>query len=403
MIGAGPSGSECAWRLARAGYEVLVVEEHLRAGEPVHCTGVISAQAYAAFDLPRSAIQGELIAAELTSPGGIVLHVPLNGSRAYTVDRREVDLALAQRANEAGARFCYDTRVRGLAVDRAGVTVTGAHSGQPWRERARAVVLATGARSGLPRQVGLASAREHAHGAQAEVPVASPATMRVWLGHRLAPGGFGWVVPGKPGWSRVGVLTAERPRAALRKVARRAFNGTGDRLSEADGSKLLSDGSGFCPTDGEITVHPIPSTPRHPTCGDRVLSVGDAAGQVKMTTGGGVYYGLLAAQLASEVLAEGLARGRLGTSHLARYERLWQEVLGPEQRAGQLLRRLVSAAADETLDEIFRGAERRGLSRYLLELVDFDWHARPAVGLMLAMLGAAPEGRGLKWLGKLLR
>jgi flavin-dependent dehydrogenase len=133
-----------------------------------------------------------------------------------------------------------------------------------------------------------------------------------------------------------------------------------------------------------------------------VLSVGDAAGQVKMTTGGGVYYGLLAARLASEVLAEELARGRLGARHLARYEKLWQELLGPEQRAGQLLRRLASSVSDETLDGIFRAAERRGLSQYLLDLVDFDWHARPGVGLVLAML-AGSEGRGLRWLGRLVR
>jgi geranylgeranyl reductase family protein len=385
VVGAGPAGSECARRLASAGFQVLVVEEHARAGEPVHCTGVISAHAYAAFDLPTSAIQSELTTAELTSPGGITLRVHLNGSRAYTVDRRQVDLALAARAQQAGARPCWGVQAREIAVGKTGVQVTGVQAGQPWVERARVVVLATGARSSLPRRVGLAQAGDHMHGAQAQVPVSMPATMQVWLGHRLVPGGFGWVVPGQPGWSRLGVLTRGKPRLVLRELAHRALNGGGDRLVES-----------------EIRVHPVPAAPCHPTCGDRVLSVGDAAGQVKMTTGGGVYYGLLAARLASEVLAEELARGRLGARHLARYEKLWQELLGPEQRAGQLLRRLASSVSDETLDGIFRAAERRGLSQYLLDLVDFDWHARPGVGLVLAML-AGSEGRGLRWLGRLVR
>ena len=364
---------------------MLVVEEHERAGEPVHCTGVISAHAYSAFNLPAAAIQSELTAAELTSPGGVVLRVELDGNRAYTVDRGEVDRVLAHRAQEAGARFSYGTSTKQICVDKVGVTVSGLRAGEPWAERARAAVLATGAKSGLPRKLGLASSCDHMHGAQAQVPISSPAAMQVWLGQKLVPGGFGWVVPGQPGWSRIGVLTRGRPRTVLREIAHCAMNGAGESLAET-----------------EIRVHPVPSTPRHPTFRDRVLSVGDAAGQVKMTTGGGVYYGLLASRLASEVLSDALKRGRLGARQLARYEKLWHGLLGPEQRAGQLLRKLASAVSDETMDEIFRAAEHRGLSRYLLDLVDFDWHARPGVGLVLAMLAPAAEGHRLGWLRRVL-
>jgi len=383
VIGAGPAGSECARGLAAAGVSVLVVEEHPRPGEPVHCTGVISVHAYSAFDLPTAAIQCELSAAELTSPGGVTLRVELNGNRAFTVNRGEVDRVLAHRAHEAGARFSYSTLVKQVSADRFAVTVSGLRHGEPWVERARAVALATGAKSGLPRRAGMASSCGHIHGAQAQVAIASPATMRVWLGQKLVPGGFGWVVPGQLGWSRVGVLTTGRPRHVLGEIARRAM-----------------DGASRCLAEDAVRVHPVPSTPRHPTFGNRIVSVGDAAGQVKMTTGGGVYYGLLAARLASEVLADGLRRGRLGARHLARYEKLWHGVLGPEQRAGLLLRRLAAAVSDETMDGIFRAADRRGLSRYLLDLVDFDWHARPGVGLVLAMLSSGAKGSGLGWLKK---
>jgi len=386
VAGAGPAGCECARRLAEAGFSVVVVEEHAGAGEPQHCTGVISPAAYRAFDLPRSAVQVELKEAELTSPGGVRLRVELNGAGPFVVDRKEVDLSLARRAEEAGVRFSYRTRVGGLRVECWGVLASGLRGGEPWEARARAVVLATGAKSRLPKAAGLASVDDAAQGAQAEVAAASPPVMRVWVGNRLVPGGFGWVVPAQEGRSRVGVLTRERPREALALVSREAFCGDGSELKSA-----------------QVRVHPVPAVPRHPTFGDRVLSVGDAAGQVKMTTGGGVYYGLLGARIASEVLAEGLQQGRLSAAHLARYQRLWQRVLGPEQRAGQLLRKLALSAPDETLDDIFRRAERLGLSRHLVELLDFDWHARPSLWLLVAMMGAGPgSGRGLGWLRKLV-
>lgn len=391
VVGAGPAGSECARRLAEAGCSVLVAEEHERAGEPLHCTGIISAHAYSAFDLPPSAIQRELTSAELTSPGGITLHVDLNGSRPYVVDRSEVDLSLAGRAHQAGAYCCYGTRISGLTVDRLGVTLTGLRAGQPWEVRARAAVLATGARSPLPRQAGLADTHDVMHGAQAEVPLPSSDTMRVWLGHRLVPGGFGWAVPARAQSSRFGVLTRTRPRQALLQVAEKALP-VGAWSSEP--SSLATDA---------IRVHPIPAAPRRPTSGHRVLSVGDAAGQVKMTTGGGVYYGLLGARIAAEVLAEALARGHLGARHLSRYETLWQRLLGPEQRAGQLLRRMVSYLPDEALDQIFASAERLGLSRSIVDLLDFDWHARPSLWLIATMIAAVPDhGSRLRWLKRLL-
>lgn len=386
VVGAGPAGCECARNLAKSGYSVLVTEEHARPGEPVHCTGIISAHAYRAFDLPEEAIQSPLGVAELNSPGGVTLRVDLNGTRAFSVDRRQVDVAVARQAAAAGAQFSCDTRVRTLAVDRSGVSLSGTSAGSPWTARARAVVLATGAKSALPAQAGLALVRTSVCGAQAEIPVSSPPEMRVWVGHSLAPGGFGWVVPGRPGWSRVGVLTRERPTTSLARVARHALGPAAEEMLH-----------------GSVHLHPVPAAPRHPTFADRALSIGDAAGQVKMTTGGGVYYGLLASRIASEVLADALAQGRLGAQHLQRYQELWQQVLGPEQEAGQLLRKLASSLDDAALDDLFRSAHALGLSRHLVDLLDYDWHARPGVGLAMTMLAAAPgQGNALRWLRRLV-
>ena len=53
IVGAGPAGLYAAWRLARAGCAVVVCEEHESIGSPVHCTGVVSANAFDEFTLPR--------------------------------------------------------------------------------------------------------------------------------------------------------------------------------------------------------------------------------------------------------------------------------------------------------------------------------------------------------------
>ncbi len=73
VVGGGPSGLYAAERLARAGVDTLVCEEHSAVGDPVHCTGILAAESFDEFDLPRNATVNTLVAARFISPGGITV------------------------------------------------------------------------------------------------------------------------------------------------------------------------------------------------------------------------------------------------------------------------------------------------------------------------------------------
>src|ERR1700736_6679453 len=111
VVGGGPSGLYAAERLARAGVDTLVCEEHSAVGDPVHCTGILAAESFDEFDLPREATVNTLVAARFTSPGGIsVRYRPLT-PLAAVIDRRTFDRSLARRAEEAGASIRTGARV----------------------------------------------------------------------------------------------------------------------------------------------------------------------------------------------------------------------------------------------------------------------------------------------------
>ena len=57
-----------AGRLAAGGVRTVVCEEHARVGDPVHCTGVLSADSFATFDLPECATLNQLTAVRFLSP-----------------------------------------------------------------------------------------------------------------------------------------------------------------------------------------------------------------------------------------------------------------------------------------------------------------------------------------------
>src|SRR5262249_59267912 len=83
------------------------------------------------------------------------------------------------------------------------------------------------------------------------------------------------------------------------------------------------------------------------TYGDRLLAIGDAAGLVKPTTGGGIHYSIVSAALAADVAADALHRDRLDAETLSLYERRWRAELDEEFGAQQGLRDVVTNLRDD--------------------------------------------------------
>src|SRR5438132_10036494 len=70
IVGGGPGGLHAAYKLARSGFSVTVFEEHTSPGDPVHCTGVLAAETFDEFDLPRSAFLNSLTTVQFFGPSG---------------------------------------------------------------------------------------------------------------------------------------------------------------------------------------------------------------------------------------------------------------------------------------------------------------------------------------------
>src|SRR3954465_15212555 len=151
IVGGGPGGLFMAARLAEQGVRALVCEEHARVGDPVHCTGVLSADSFETFDLPRTATLNHLTSVRFLSPGGIPVDYTTPSPLATVIDRPVFDRALADRAIAAGAEIRVGARGRGPEADAPGAraSVGGAVV------EARLAVLACGASYKFQRRFGL--------------------------------------------------------------------------------------------------------------------------------------------------------------------------------------------------------------------------------------------------------
>ncbi len=365
VVGGGPVGCFAAYHLAQAGIDVMVLEEHPVVGQPVDCSGVIGAEAFETLQLPRDSVTGALQDLELMSPLGSKVRYGATRPLAYLVNRARFDQSLAALAQQAGARLRTGVAVSSLSPEADGVRLGLRTEGAETHCRARAVVLANGPRYRFQDQLGMGRPRRVLQTVQADVPAAYQGPTKVFFGRSVAPGSFAWFLPTGEGRVKFGVSATA--------AAVPAFHCYVSALIERG---LLAGNS--VPSRGWL----IPIEPLRRTFSERVLAAGDAAGQTKPTTGGGLYYGLLAARIAAETLAEALRAGDLSARRLAGYERRWRAVLGPELRTALFFRTVAEHLTDSELDCLIRLACHERVMRLLRRRIRFDWHRDLIVGLV---------------------
>lgn len=348
VVGGGPAGALTATAAARRGARVLLLERARRA--PARCAGLISPRALALLRVPEDLVLAEISRARVHSPGGRTLEFSASQVKGYVIDRAALDELLLSRAAEAGV------------VVRRGVAATGYEAGGLFTGEGEAVfsvlVGADGPVSSVARWASLPRPRELLVALQAVVRARVELdTVEVFLGRDVAPGFFAWAVPAGEGMARVGLATASG-REAGRLLARLLAT----RFPQA---RVVRQVGGL-----------IPIGPPDRTVSGQVLLVGDAAGQVKPTSGGGLYFLALCAGIAGEIAAQ-------GPDALPAYEARWRKAIWEEIAFGLRARRVLAALTDEEIDRAFSLLADEKLLSFLSASADID---RPSE-LVKAVLG----------------
>ena len=369
VIGAGPAGLQAARQLATRGFRVAVLEEHHVVGDPVHCTGVLAREAFDEFSLSTESILNELTTARFISPSGQDIVYRTRVVEAVVVDRALFDRRLADEAVGAGAELIRGARVNKVLATLDSVTI---HVADQPLLHARSCVVACGGRYALHRQLGLDVPSLLLHTAQRELPATTPGDVEVHFGSEIAPQGFAWVVPvwrGGRSFARIGVMSeADAPTYFTRMVDRIAARWGVEQPSEPPRLKIL----------------PLSRISR--TYGDRFIAVGDAAGLVKPTTGGGIYYSLVSASIGAAVLAGALQVGDVSSARLSEYERRWRARLETELDTQLSFRLLAQRMPDEDIEGLFTLARTDGVMPIVRRTASFNRHRK----LIVALLKHAP-------------
>lgn len=380
VVGGGPIGAIAARAAAKVGARVLLVEIGDGSGEPARCAGLVSPRAWKALGAPEGCVLREIRGGTLRAPSGRAIHLRAQETKALVIDRARLNRELLARAAEAGVEIRTKTRAVGA---RNGALVV--EDDRREEIRVGVVIGADGPRSDVGGYFSLPRPGRLLEAAQAvlRASVVAVDEVEILFGGAIAPGFFAWAIPAESDRLRVGLATppGNDPRALL------------DRLLEAR-------------YPGEVVARiggiiPIEAAPR--TATDGALLVGDAAGQVKPTSGGGLYTGAVCAQIAGEIAGYAGLAGRTDADTLGAYERRWQEAIGDELRFGAAARDVLSGFSDDEIDRALAGLDDPQVLHVVERAGDIDYPSRlvrafiaqrslwPRLFLLLQSLGGWPR------------
>jgi flavin-dependent dehydrogenase len=349
---------------------------------PVHCTGVLGTDSFEEFDLPRDSVLNPLPTIRFVSPAGLEVSYTPSDVQAVVIDRNRFDGTLAEWARSAGAELRANARVSALEITAAGVhAVAGGCA-----ISARIAILACGASYAMQRRFGLGLPRRYLHTAQREVAVRRLRDVEVHFGQDVAPGGFAWAVPverSDGAYVRIGAMAT--------RGADRCYANMRARVAATWGLARHRGGADAAGDSGAPRLKILPLGPIDRTFSDRLLVVGDAAGLVKPTTGGGIYYSIVSGALAADVARTALTRDQLDAPSLSTYEARWRGHLSSELTAQAALRQAAETMSDPDIDALFDLAKTDGIMPIVRKTVRFNQHRH----LIRALFNHAPARRVL--------
>ncbi len=271
VVGAGPAGSFAAYTAATQGNKVLLSEEHASVGAPVACSGLISKSGLDEMsDLVNyKKISINTIDGAIVYAGGQRFDIKAEGGeKAHLIDRQAFDTLACEAAQLEGAKLVLSDHVTAKNT------------------MSNCIIGADGPNSAMAAGFGFPKIRNFVITMQAdfEMDVEDRKKVAAYLDNEAFPGFFGWVIPKGDGSAKVGL------GAKLPCDIRKKFSDFQKRLGITN-AKNENPVSAIIP----VKMRKITGMEKN---GKKIILCGDAAGQVKATTGGGIYFGASCGRLA---------------------------------------------------------------------------------------------------------
>ncbi len=350
IAGGSVAGLVCAREIAASGNTVLVIEEDYEIGTPEHCGGLVSITGLEELGvIPfRKTFDHMIESAEITAPSGASFTINSAKQKVVEISRRELDKQLAFQAQKNGAVIKVRTSFQ--EVTDSGVRTNEENIDCKIFVDARGVTSLV-----LKDRTGILSSAQY----EIYADWIKKGKVEVFFDQKKYPGFFAWIIPSGNGKGKVG-------------VAGRAIN-------VADTLDKLLDEKGNYSTIRKIFAPIWIKGPIENFINGKTVIVGDAAGQAKPTTAGGIYSSGMGGLYAGQAISKFLKSN--DKKDLDQYQKNWMQKFGKEFEKQSLARKVLERLDNDTINKLFDSITPEIINE-ISQKDDFDFHTGSIIKLL---------------------
>ena len=362
IAGGSVAGLLCAREIASKGFSVLVIEEDYEIGTPEHCGGLVSIAGLGELGIIpfRKTFDHMIETAEITAPNGNSFTINSKKQKVIEISRRELDKQIAFQAQKNGAVIKVRTSFQEI-------TYTGIRTKEE-EINCKIFVDARGVSSLIHKdRTGIISSAQY----EIYADWIKKGKVKVMFDQEKYPGFFAWVIPSNEGKGKVGVA------------------GRGINVSKVL-DEILKE-KGIHSTIRKIFAPIWIKGPIKNFVDGKTVIIGDAAGQAKPTTAGGIFTSGMGGVYAGEAIAKFLKTNN--QTDLEEYQKRWTKRFGKEFEKQIFARKLLERMDNQTINKLFESITPE-IIKDISEKDDFDFHTTSIIKL-LGMKGSIKTAQTL--------
>ena len=350
IAGGSISGLLTAREIAKNGNTVLVLEEGFEIGTPDHCGGLVSKNALDELGINPSqkTLDTTINSAQIFSPSGKNITINSKNQRVVVVRRRDLDKQAAMQAQKYGAEIMVNTSYK-KKIDCGVKTSIGDVNCKVIVDCRGVTSLLSNDREGI-----LQSAQYEVYGDWIK-----DGEVQVYIDQKKYPEFFAWTIPSGNGIGKVG-------------LAGREIN-----VSNAMQELLLHKGK--TSVIRKIYAPIWIKGPIKKFTTENIINVGDAAGQAKPTTAGGIYSCGMGGIIAGNTITKFLETKQI--EDLTNYQKIWTNKFGREFEKQNIARKLLSRLDNNTVEKLFDQVTPE-IIKEISENEDFDFHTSSIIKML---------------------
>jgi geranylgeranyl reductase family protein len=376
IVGAGPVGGFVAGKIAEQGFSVAVFEKNKEIGKILNCAGLVTPRVFDFLEIDKEKIvQNKIKGANIHSPSNNILSIGGDKVHALAIDRCIFDREIINRSKNQGADIFVDNNV--LSIQKTGNKIE-LKTSQNKDFTCNLLIGADGPFSKTRDRFVFPEPLEYVRGIGAEFVDTDldPGFVEIFVGNELAPGFFAWIIPTNSSGNRA------RAGLCIKKGAPHSPKHYFDKFLQQNKDMKFLENAKLKKHIGGI----IPFGVLKKTFQSNVMLVGDAAAQVKPTSGGGIYTGLLCANHCANIAIDALKKGDFSSNSLKRYHKLWFADIGRELNMGMKLRKIFKNLTDKQFDKYCLKFKNQDLLKIISKYGDIDYPSK----LIKPMIKKAP-------------